>query len=530
MSEQMNAAFAESLKQGYTFQGPLLLLGAAKLNGQIYTDTPVGIPMRTLNRHGLIAGATGTGKTKTLQVLAEGLSEQGIPVMLMDIKGDLSGLAARGSDSPRVEERNASLGIDFNPRSFPVELLTLSQQKGVRLRATVSEFGPVMLSKMLGLNETQQGFVAMLFKFCDDRQLPLLDLRDLKRVLQYITDTGKSEIEAEYGKISTTSLGTVLRKVIELEQQGADLFFGEMSFDIDDLIRTSASGEGIISILRVVDLQDRPKLFSTFMLCLLAELYNSLPERGDADKPVFVMIIDEAHLLFQEATDSLVEQIETVIKLIRSKGVGIFFCTQNPADLPAPVLGQLGLRVQHALRAITAIDRKNIKLAAQNFPITTFFKTDEAITQLGTGEALVTALNEKGVPTPLVPVMMQAPRSRMDVLTPDEISELVETSPLVDKYAREIDRESAYELLSGKMEAAQQQQQAEEQAKTAAKAARAEKAQPQEKSMWEEMMGSTMARQVGRDLGRAAGNVLVRGILGAFGVKSTTTRRKTGWF
>ena len=258
-------------------------------------------------------------------------------------------------------------------------------------------------------------------------------MKDLKRVLQYITDTGKADIEAEYGKISTTSLGTVLRKVIELEQQGADLFFGERSFDIHDLLRRNPEGQGIISILRVVDLQDRPKLFSTFMLCLLAELYNTLPERGDADRPVFVMIIDEAHLMFQEATDSLVQQIETVIKLIRSKGVGIFFCTQNPADLPAPVLGQLGLRIQHALRAVTAIDRKNIKLAAQNFPITTFFKTDEAITQLGTGEALVTALNEKGVPTPLVPVMMQAPRSRMDVLTPDEISELVETSPLVDK-------------------------------------------------------------------------------------------------
>jgi len=321
----------------------------------------VAIPFKTLNRHGLIAGATGTGKTKTLQVLAEGLSAASIPVLLMDIKGDLSGIAAAGTVNEKITERCQKLGITYTPTASPVDLLTLSNQKGVRLRATVSEFGPVLLSKILGLNDTQGGFVAMIFKYCDDNKLPLLDLKDFIKVLQFVSDEGKAELEKTYGKISTTSTGTILRKVIELQQQGADVFFGEKSFEVDDLMRISDDGRGMISIVRVTDLQDRPKLFSTFMLQLLAELYATCPEEGDMDKPKLVMIIDEAHLIFQEANEALLQQIETIIKLIRSKGIGIYFCTQNPMDVPAAVLAQLGIKVQHALRAFTAADRKVYK-------------------------------------------------------------------------------------------------------------------------------------------------------------------------
>ena len=301
------------------------------------------------------------------------------------------------------------MNIEYKPASFPVDLLTLSNQKGVRLRATVSEFGPVLLSKILGLNDTQEGFVALIFKYCDDNKLPLLDLKDFIKVLQFISNEGKADIEKTYGKISTTSTGTILRKVIELQQQGADLFFGEKSFEVEDLMRINDDGRGMISILRVTDLQDRPKLFSTFMLQMLAELYASSPEEGDIDKPKLVIFIDEAHLIFQEASTALLQQIETIVKLIRSKGIGIFFCTQNPMDVPASVLAQLGLKVQHALRAFTAADRKTIKQTAENYPETEFYKTEDLITQLGIGEALITMLNEKGIPTPLVHTMLCPP-------------------------------------------------------------------------------------------------------------------------
>ncbi|HUM66253.1 MAG TPA: DUF853 family protein, partial [Chitinophagaceae bacterium] len=332
-----------------------------------------------------------------------------------------SGIAAPGESNDKIKERYQKLAMDYIPSAFPVDLLTLSDQPGVRLRATVSEFGPVLLSKILGLNDTQGGLVAMIFKYCDDKQLPLLDLKDFIKVLQFVSDEGKAELEKSYGKISTTSTGTILRKVIELQQQGADVFFGEKSFEVDDLMRISDDGRGMISIVRVTDLQDRPKLFSTFMLQLLAELYAICPEEGDLDKPKLVMFIDEAHLIFQEASEALLQQIETIIKLIRSKGIGIYFCTQNPMDVPAPVLSQLGLKIQHALRAFTAADRKVIKRTAENYPESKFYKTEDLITQLGIGEALVTVLNEKGIPTPLVHCMLGSPRSRMDILSSGEI-------------------------------------------------------------------------------------------------------------
>src|SRR6187455_2647574 len=417
--------FSETIKAGYSFKGESYKIGCAVLDGECVSNANVLIPLKTMNRHGLIAGATGTGKTKTLQVLSEILSDASVPVVMMDIKGDLSGIAAAGLVNDKITERVQKLNIEFKPTVYPTELLTLSNQKGARLRATVSEFGPVLLSKILGLNDTQGGFVAMIFKYCDDSKLPLLDLKDFIKVLQYVSNEGKVELEKTYGKISTTSTGTILRKVIELQQQGADIFFGETSFDVEDLLRISDDGRGMISVVRVTDLLDRPKLFSTFMLQLLAELYASLPEEGDLDKPKLVMFIDEAHLVFQEATDALLQQIETVIKLIRSKGVGIYFITQNPQDVPASVLSQLGFKVQHALRAFTAADRKTIKQAAENFPETPFYKTENVLTQMGIGEALVTFLDERGIPTPLVHTMLRPPRSRMDVLTNAELEAIV---------------------------------------------------------------------------------------------------------
>src|SRR5688572_9737498 len=427
--------FTELVQTGYSFKGETLKIGRAMLDGEVVPGADILIPLKTMNRHGLIAGATGTGKTKTLQVLAERLSEASVPVLLMDIKGDLSGIAAAGAENGNISDRSRKINVEFKPTTYPAELLTLSNEKGVRLRATVSEFGPVLLSKILGLNDTQGGFVAMIFKYCDDNKLPLLDLKDFIKVLQFVSDEGKAELEKTYGKISTTSTGTILRKVIELQQQGADIFFGEKSFEVEDLLRIADDGRGMISIVRVTDLQDRPKLFSTCMLQLLAELYAVCPEEGDLDKPKLVMFIDEAHLIFQEASEALLQQIETIIKLIRSKGIGIYFCTQNPMDVPAPVLAQLGLKVQHALRAFTAADRKVIKKTAENYPETKFYKIDELLTQLGIGEALITALNEKGIPTPLVHTMLVPPRSRMDVLTDTEMDTLINQSKLVKKYA-----------------------------------------------------------------------------------------------
>jgi DNA helicase HerA-like ATPase len=444
--------FSTHINEGYACKGEYIALGCAILDGEVIADAQVKVPLKTMNRHGLIAGATGTGKTKTLQVISEQLSEKGVPVLLMDVKGDLSGIAMPGEEKPFITERHTKLGLPFSVKGFPVELMSLSQQDGVRMRATVSEFGPVLLSRILDLNDTQEGVVSVIFKYCDDNQLALLDLKDLKKVVQFVTEEGKAEIEKDYGKISTATTGIIMRKIVELEQQGADLFFGELSFDIRDLLRHDRNGNGYISILRLTDIQDRPKLFSTFMLSLLAEVYSQMPEKGDADKPELVIFIDEAHLIFDQASKALLDQIENIVKLIRSKGVGIFFVTQNPMDVPNGVLAQLGLKVQHALRAFTAIDRKAIKLSAENYPLSDYYKTDETITSLGIGEALVTALNEKGIPTPLAATMLRAPMSRMDILSPNEIASLNMASDLVRKYSQTIDRESAYEILNRKVE------------------------------------------------------------------------------
>lgn len=508
--------FLESVKSGYTFKGESYKIGTAMLNGQVVSGADVQIPFKTLNRHGLIAGATGTGKTKTLQVLAEGFSDASIPVVLMDIKGDLSGIGAAGVANNSIQERAQKLNIEYKPTAYPVEFLTISNEKGTRLRATVSEFGPVLLSKILDLNDTQGGFVAMIFKYCDDNKLPLLDLKDFTKVLQWVSNDGKAELEQTYGKISTTSTGTILRKVIELQQQGADLFFGERSFDVEDLMRIDNQGRGIISIVRVTDLQDKPKLFSTFMLQMLAELYASSPEEGDLDKPKLIMFIDEAHLIFNNASAALLNQIETIVKLIRSKGIGIFFCTQNPMDVPAPVLAQLGLKVQHALRAFTAVDRKVIKQTAENYPLSDFYKTDELLTQAGIGEALVTMLNEKGVPTPLVHCMLRPPQSRMDVLSDAEIDAINSTSRIARYYNEMIDSESAHEILTQKMEAAALRDAAVLQDKENSKSKK-------EKGILDDPLVRSFAR--------TAGNQIIRTVLGAIGISGGTRRRKkTGWF
>lgn len=447
--------FFAYITEGNLTKGEYIPIGAAMLDGETVTGAHVKIPLKTLNRHGLIAGATGTGKTKSLQVLAENLSDRGVPVLLMDIKGDLSGLAQPSPGHPKIDERHEKIGLPFEAKNFPVEVLTLSEQDGVRLRATISEFGPVLLSRILNLSETQSGVVAVIFQYCDDHKMPVLDLKDFKKILHYATQEGKEEFTKAYGRISTASTGAILRKIIELEQQGADLFFGETSFDVDDLLRVNDEGRGYINIIRLTDIQDRPKLFSTFMLSLLAEIYATYPEQGDSDRPELVIFIDEAHLIFNEASKALLNQIESIVKLIRSKGVGLYFVTQNPTDVPEAVLGQLGLKVQHALRAFTAKDRKAIKLTAQNYPDSEYYDTTEVLTSLGIGEALVSALDEKGRPTPLAATMMRAPMSRMDVLSDLELSTLLSKSKLVKKYNEDVDRESAYEMLNEKIEKAE---------------------------------------------------------------------------
>jgi uncharacterized protein len=508
--------FAEVIKAGYLFKGDYAKIGVAMLDGKVVPGADVFLPIKTMNRHGLVAGATGTGKTKTLQMISEILSDNSVPVLLMDIKGDLSGIAASGSSNEKITERTKLLGIDYSPAAYPVELLTLNKGAGVQLRATVTEFGPILLGKILGLNDTQSGLVAVIFKYCDDNKLPLLDLKDFIKILQYVSNEGKKEMEAIYGKISTTSTGTILRKVVELQQQGADVFFGEKSFEVEDLMRIADDGRGMINIFRVTDMQDRPKLFSTFMLQLLAELYAVSPEEGDIDKPKLVMFIDEAHLLFEEATDALLDQMETVIKLIRSKGIGIFFCTQNPQDIPPSILSQLGLKIQHALRAFTAADRKTIKQAAENFPETNFYRTDELLTQMGIGEAFVTLLNEKGIPTPLVHIMLAAPRSRMDILSDNEISQLITQSKLSSKYGQVTDSDSAYEILNQKLE-------------IAAEPVESGKPIPEKKAPRQLKEESFFDNPVVKQIGRTAASVITRSLLGALGLGGSTRKRRSLW-
>lgn len=500
--------FIDAIKKGYSFEGKTIEIGGAVVEGQTQTNSIVQIPLSTMNRHGLIAGATGTGKTKTMQLLAEKLSKAGTPVLVMDIKGDLSGISQPSSGHKKIDERHEAIGQEWNAQSLPVEFVTISDQPGTKLRATVSEFGPVLFSKILELNETQSSVVSLIFKYCDDRDLPLLDLKDFKKVLQYINGEGKDDIEGEYGSVSSSSTGAIMRKIIEIEEQGAEKIFGEKSFDVEDLIRQDDEGRGYISVLRLTDLQAKPKLFSTFMLCLLAEVYEKFPEEGDVEQPKLCIFIDEAHLIFDQASKSLLDQLESIVKLIRSKGVGIYFVTQTPKDVPSSILSQLGLKVQHALRAFTANDRKAIKLTAENYPETDFYEVDELLTHLGIGEALVTALSEKGNPTPLVHTMLCAPETRMDTITDSELKASISSSSIAGKYNEEVDRESAYEMLEEKLEKSKESEPEKVKEKT-------KKTSKKEKSLVEKLSKNTMARQIGRTVAREA----TRGLLGILGIK-----------
>jgi DNA helicase HerA-like ATPase len=514
--------FQEIITKGYACSGESILLGTAILDGEALPSTHILVPLKTLNRHGLIAGATGTGKTKTLQILTERLSEKGVPCLVMDVKGDLSGIAIPGVSNEKIKERQSKIGDEYDPSGSPVEFLSLSNEPGVKLRATVSEFGPILFSKILELNDTQSSLVTILFKYCDDKKWPLLDLKDFKKLIQFATEAGKKEMEADYGKISESSLSIILRKIVELESQGGEEFFGEPSFEVEDLVRLDKNKKGIVSILRLTDIQDKPKLFSTFMLCLLAEIYATFPESGDLAKPKLVIFIDEAHLIFSEASKALLNQIETIVKLIRSKGVGVFFCTQSPGDVPESVLGQLGLKIQHALRAFTAKDRKEIKLTAQNYPLSDYYNTEDALTSLGMGEALVTVLNEKGSPTPLASTLLVAPKSRMDVLTEKEIDSILSESSILQAYSKPMDRESAYEILNEMMNAKEESEDktSETSAKNSDSGSRNAK---EEKSTLEKVTESAAGKIVIREV--------TRGLLGVLGLKSTrTTRKKKGLF
>jgi len=442
----MRADVLEAARSAFPQSPASITLGAVVHGGECAPEPIAHIPLSMMNRHGLIAGATGTGKTKSLQLIAEQLAAAGVPVLVSDVKGDLSGLGAAGEPNERVDQRARDTGYAWRPAASPVELLSLSGKLGAQLRATVSSFGPMLLAKVLGLNETQTSVLTLVFKFCDDRGLLLLDFPDLRAVLRYLSDEGADELK-EYGGMSKQTVGVLLREMVELEAQGAEDFFGEPEFDLDDLMQTERDGRGLISVLELRDVQEKPAMFSTFMLWMLARLYGQLPEVGDVDKPKLVFFFDEAHLLFDGASKALLAQIEQTVRLIRSKGVGVFFVTQSPKDVPPDVLGQLGHRVQHALRAFTEDDETALRAAARTFPKTSFYDIEETLTTLGIGEAFVSTLATNGVPTQPFAVRMVPPASRMGPLTDAELQQCVSTSVQVKKYAADIDRQSAREML-----------------------------------------------------------------------------------
>ena len=446
----MDPKLIVAARQAFPAGSAALTLGAVVQGGECHPEPLVTLPLAMMNRHGLIAGATGTGKTKTLQLMAEQLSNLGVPVFLADVKGDASGIGVAGESNDRVAQRAKDTGFTWKGAAFPVEYLSLTGQRGAQLRATVSSFGPLLLAKVLGLNPTQTSVLAMVFKYADDQKLPLLDFPDLRAVLQYLSDAGADQLK-DYGGMSKASVGVLLREMIQLEQQGAGAFFGEPEFDLDDLMQTERDGRGLVSVMELTDVQDKPALWSTFLMWMLARLYHDLPEIGDADKPKLVFFFDEAHLLFDGASKEFLQEVQQVVRLIRSKGVGVFFVTQSPKDVPADVLGQLGHRVQHALRAFTPDDATALKAAARTFPNTDFYDVEKTLTSLAIGEALVTVLSPNGVPTPPFATRLIPPASRMGPLTDAELSQRLGSSAQVKKYATAVDRESAREMLAQRM-------------------------------------------------------------------------------
>jgi DNA double-strand break repair helicase HerA and related ATPase len=441
---------------GYAFPEPVAVLGSPLLDDEVAADVRVVAPLATLNRHGLVAGATGTGKTKTLQILAGELSRAGVPSFIADMKGDVTGIAAAGDPSnPKVQERAAQLAWTYQPSGHPVEFLSLSGKLGSPVRATVHSFGAVLLGKVMDLNETQTAVLSLIFKYCDDNQLPLLDLADLRTTLKYLSSDEGAPALADYGGMSTATVGVLLRSIVTLEESGADVFFGEPEFDVLDLIRLMPDGQGVVSVLELSDVVDKPRLFSTFMLWMLAQLYHVLPEVGDLPKPKLCFFFDEAHLLFNDASKALMEQVELTVRLIRSKGVGVFFATQAPTDVPSSVLAQLGNRVQHALRAFTPDDADNLRKAARTFPTSAFYDVETVITSLGIGEALVTVLSPRGIPSPLAATRLVPPDSSMAALDPAAFQAAIATGSLRAKYGTPLDRQSAHEIITARIQAAQ---------------------------------------------------------------------------
>ena len=457
------------IRAGYTFEEPAIDLGVLMEDDVPLPDVRVRIPLSMLNRHGLVAGATGTGKTKTLQVLTEAMSAAGVPVFAADIKGDLSGLAAAGEVSDKLSARTAKIGQAWQPRSCPVEFYSLGGgDVGIPLRATVTSFGPILLSKVLGLNKTQESSLGLIFHYADVAGLPLLDLADLRSLLTYLSsDEGKGELKG-IGGLSSTTVGVILRSLITLADQGADEFFGEPEFDTADLMRVTTDGRGVVSLLELPSLVSRPALFSTFLMWLLADLFSDLPEVGDVDKPKLVFFFDEAHLLFNDASDAFLTAITQTVRLIRSKGVGIFFVTQTPKDVPDDVLAQLGSRVQHQLRAHTPNDAKALRQTVATFP-KSHYDLAETLQSLGIGEAIVTVMDPDGAPTPVAWTRMLAPQSLMAAIPPDDLRSGIAQSTMMTKYGADIDRDSAYEMLTRKLEAgaqaAEQERLAAEEAK-----------------------------------------------------------------
>lgn len=464
---------ARAVADGYTFDDPVLPVGVLLEDGAPVPDARVGLPLGMLNRHALVAGATGTGKTRTLQLLAEGLSTAGVPVFVADVKGDLTGLAEPGSASEKLTARTAALGQAWTPRAFPVELYALGGLgDGVPVRTTVTDFGPLLLAKVLGLNATQESSLGLVFHWADQQGLALLDLADLRSTLRWLTsDEGKAELEG-IGGLSSATAGVILREIVALQGQGADAFFGEPAFDVADLLRTAADGRGVVSALELPGVQDRPALFSTFLMWLLADLFEVLPEVGDPEKPRLVFFFDEAHLLFADASKEFLAEVVRTVRLIRSKGVGIVFVTQSPKDVPADVLGQLGSRVQHALRAFTPDDAKALRAAARTYP-SSDYDLEQVLQQLGTGEAVVTVLGEKGAPTPVAWTRLYAPAASMAPAAAATVQALMAASPGAARYGEPVDRESAHELLTARMERAESEQAAALAAEQAEKDARA---------------------------------------------------------
>ncbi len=522
MSDETTTALIEQIRAAYAFAGPSLDFGAAVVDDVAHADATVRIPMSAMNRHGLVAGATGTGKTKTLQLMAEQLVEQGVPVFLADIKGDLSGMASPGRPGDKIAARSADVGMQWEPTAYPVEFYSLGGLgTGVPIRATVSMFGPTLLAKVLGLNDTQESSLGLVFHYADKKGLWLDTIEDLRSVVQFLTGAeGKADLK-ELGGLSSATAGVILRELITFSDQGADAFFGLPEFDTTDLLRTSPDGRGLVSMLELPAVQDRPELFSTFLMWLLADLFHDLPEVGDLDKPKLVFFFDEAHLLFKDASKEFLDAIQQTVRLIRSKGVGVFFVTQSPKDVPADVLAQLGNRVQHALRAFTPDDAKALRAAVKTYPHTAY-DLEELLTALGTGEAVITVLSEKGAPTPVAWTRMRAPESLMAPSPDAVLDQVVAASPLTATYGAALERESAAEMLGKAQEArtaaeaaaAQEAENAEVRAAAERREAAPRRKHAEEPGMVEQVVKSSAFRSMMRSAGTVLGREITRSVFG----------------